>query len=217
MMEVGNSDSAVQRSALIFPADGTSVRLVSYSIKQRSEGDGSVDFYDYLPDLRPWLEPAFLERDFADFHVDNTPSNEWLQSENPDTWGNYCLYYTTSSKLPVNQACKDVIRSDPPTEQLFFRGDVFLVKHKGSLGMGHEYIDTPQTMVDITAKVIKKMYENESLEKKLESDRDFERELEKHSELPSNNCFISFKSIRICRTSASGNIFGHRDGCNREV
>ena len=85
MMDVGNSDSAVQRSALIFPADGTSARLVSYSIKQRSEGDGSVDFYDYLPDLGPWLEPAFLERDFADFHVDNTPSNEWLQSENPDT------------------------------------------------------------------------------------------------------------------------------------
>ncbi len=216
-MDVGNSDSAVQRSALNFPADGTSARLVSYSIKQRSEGDGSVDFYDYLPDLRPWLEPAFLERDFADFHVGNTPSNEWLQSENPDTWGNYCLYYTTSSKLPVNQACKDVIKSDPPTERLFFRGDVFLVKHKGSLGMGHEYIDTPQAMVDITAKVIKKMYENESLEKKLESDRNFERELEKHSELPSNNCLISFKSIRVCRTSASGNTFGHRDGCNREV
>ena len=187
-MDVGNSDSAVQRSALIFPADGTSARLVSYSIKQRSDGDGSVDFYDYLPDLRPWLEPAFLERDFADFHVDNTPSNEWLQCENPDTWGNYCLYYTTSSKLPVNQACKDVIKSGPPTERLFFRGDVFLVKHKGNLGMGHEYIDTPQAMVDITAKVIKKMYENESLEKKLESDRNFERELEKHSELPSNNC-----------------------------
>ena len=54
--------------------------------------------------------------------------------------------------------------------------------------MGHEYIGTPQAMVDITAKVIKKMYENESLEKKLESDRNFERELEKNSELPSNNC-----------------------------
>lgn len=211
---MGNSDRAIQRSALIFPADGTSIRLVSYSIKQKSEGDGSVDFYDYLPDLRPWLEPAFLERDFADFHVDNTPSNEWLRSENPDTWGNYCLYYTTSSKLPVNQACKDVIKSDLPTERLFFRGDVFLVKHKGSLGMGHEYIDTPQTMADITAKVIKKMYENESLEKKLESDRNFERESEKHSKLPSNNCLISFKSSR---TSASGNVFGHRDGCNREV
>ena len=54
--------------------------------------------------------------------------------------------------------------------------------------MGHEYIGTPQAMVDITAKVIKKMYENESLEKKLESDRNSERELEKNSELPSNNC-----------------------------
>ncbi|KFY69204.1 hypothetical protein V496_00435 [Pseudogymnoascus sp. VKM F-4515 (FW-2607)] len=180
MMEVGNSNNAIQRNALIFPADGTTVRLVSYSIKQKSKGDGSVDFYDYLPDLRPWLETAFPERDFAKFHVDNSPSMEWLQSGNPDTWGNYCLYYTTSSKLPVNQACKDVIKSDPPTGRLFFRGDVFLVKHKGNLGLGHEYIDTPQTMRDITAKFIKHMYENESLEKKLESDRVYEREWAKH-------------------------------------
>ncbi len=115
----------------------------------------------------------------------------------------------------MNQACKDVIKSNPPTERLFFRGDVFLIKYKGSLGMGHEYIDTPQTMVDITAKVIKKMYENETLEKKLESDRNFERELEKHSKLPSNICPISLKPTRACRTSAFGNIFGH--GCNREV
>ena len=80
--------------------------------------------------------------------------------------------------------------------------------------MDHEYIDTPQTMADITAKVIKKMYENESLEKKLESDRNFQRESEIHSELPSNNGLISFK---LSRTSASGNVFGNRDGCNREV
>lgn len=67
-MEVGNSSNALQRNALIFPADGTTARLVSYSIKQRLEGDGSVDFYDYLPDLRPWLERAFPQRDFADFY-----------------------------------------------------------------------------------------------------------------------------------------------------
>jgi hypothetical protein len=32
--------------------------------------------------------------------------------------------------------------------------------------------------VDITARVIKKMYENQSLEKKVESDRNFEREFD---------------------------------------
>lgn len=214
MMEVGNANNAIQRKALIFPADGTTVRLVSYSIKQRSKGDGLVDFYEYLPDLTPWLESAFPERDFANFHVDNTPSMEWLQSENPDTWGNYCLYYTTSSKLPVNQACKDVIKFDPPTERLFFRGDVFLVKHKGNLGMGHEYIDTPQTMVDITAKVIKHMYENESLEKKLESDRVYEREWANHSELPSiavlslliNLCFLELRYPDIYSAIETGAI-----------
>lgn len=130
-----------------------------------------------------------------------------MNGYNLKTWtpgGTIVFTIPLPSSCQSNQACKDVIKSDPPTEQLFFRRDVFLVKHKGSLGMGHEYIDTPQAMVDITAKVIKKMYENESLEMELESDRNFERELEKHSELPSNNCLISFKSIRVCRTSASG-------------
>ncbi|KAF8850644.1 hypothetical protein BDZ45DRAFT_751513 [Acephala macrosclerotiorum] len=176
-----SSDTAVNRVALLFPADGTSVRLVSYIVKQRSEGDGSVDFYDYLPDLRPWLGSAFPERDFADFHIDNKPSNAWLQSDSPDTWGNYCLYYTTSSTLPVNKACKEIIGVDPPTERLFFRGDVFLVKHEGSLGMGHVYVNTSHDMVDLTTKVLKKMYENEMLEKKIESDKAFDRELEKHN------------------------------------
>ena len=83
--------------------------------------------------------------------------------------------------------------------------------------MGHEYIDTPQTMVDITAKVIKYMYENESLEKKLESDRVYEREWAKHSELPSNSCFISSNQFVFSRTSVSGYIYGHQDGCNREA
>jgi hypothetical protein len=80
--------------------------------------------------------------------------------------------------LPVNQACRDVIKFVPPAERLFFKGDVILVKHKGSLGMDHEYIDTPLTMVDNTARVIKKMYENQYLEKKVESDRNFEREFD---------------------------------------
>lgn len=177
-MQPDNSNYFNQRQAIVLPADGTLVRLVPYNIKQRSDGDGSVDFYEHIPDLRPWLEPAFPERDFVDFQVrDFHPqhSDESLRSGNPTDWGNYCLYYTTSSKLPVNQSCKDMIKCDPPAGRLFFRGDVLLIKHSGSLGMGHEYIDTPQTMADIAAKVIQKMYENMSLEKKLESDRMYER------------------------------------------
>jgi len=82
-----NSDCSIQRYALVLPADGSPVRLMPYSIKERSAENGSVDFYDYLPDLRPWLEPAFLERDLIDFHVDNTSSKEWLRCEYTNTWG----------------------------------------------------------------------------------------------------------------------------------
>jgi hypothetical protein len=50
-------------------------------------------------------------------------------------------------------------------------------------------------MVDITARVIKYMYENKSLEKKLESDGVYEREWARHSELPSKCCLISFSQF----------------------
>ncbi len=36
-------------TALLLPADGTTVRLVGYETKQRDDQDGTVDFGDYLP------------------------------------------------------------------------------------------------------------------------------------------------------------------------
>lgn len=41
-----------------------------------------------------------------------------------------------------------------------------MVKHKSDLNMGHAYIDTPHTVVDNTAKVIERIYDNDGLEKR---------------------------------------------------
>lgn len=47
--------------ASLFPPDGTAVYLVSYDIKQKDDGDGTVDFCENLPDLRAWLGDAFAK------------------------------------------------------------------------------------------------------------------------------------------------------------
>jgi len=46
--------------------------------------------------------------------------------------------------------------------------------------MGHEYVDTPQNIVDLTAKILIEMYGNKTLEERIESDKEFKREMEKH-------------------------------------
>lgn len=180
-MATGNSADSVHRKALLIPFDGRPVQLVSYGIKQRTEQDGSVDFYEYLPDLRQWLKDAFPEQDFYNFHISSDHAQESLRSQDPGNWGNYCLYYTTSLKLPVNQACKTIISCDLAEQRLFFRGDVILVKFQGDLGLGHDYINTPYTMADITMVLIRKLVENESLEKQLKADMEFDKALEDNS------------------------------------
>lgn len=70
------------------------------------------------------------------------------------------------------------------------RGDVFLIKSTGDLDMSHKYTDTPQAMVDLTANVVKKLYESESLVTRLEWNKGCERGFEKHSALLFNNCLV---------------------------
>ena len=69
--------------ALLLPADGTAVSLVSYDTKQSDDNDGIVDFGSYLPDLRPWLGVAFAKQDFVTFYVDSA------KQRNPDCGGSF--------------------------------------------------------------------------------------------------------------------------------
>ncbi|KAJ9137728.1 hypothetical protein NKR23_g8963 [Pleurostoma richardsiae] len=168
--------------ALLFPADGTAIRLVKYDTKQREEGDGTVDFYEHLPDLRPWFGEAFPERDFADFYVDSKEQRgsygALVRSDNQSIHGAYCLYYTTAPALPLNETCRRLVGNGPPEERLFWRGDVLLVRYAGELGMGHEYIGAPHAVSSAAEQVIRSMYENQALEKKRDSDLKFELEMQ---------------------------------------
>jgi BTB/POZ domain-containing protein KCTD9 len=158
--------------ALLFPADGTAVRLVSYDIKQRADEDGTTDFYEYLPDLRPWLREAFSERNFTNFYVDSREQRNpdyggnLIQSNDRSIHGRYCLYYTTSPLLPLNETCRRLVETDPPAGRLFWRGDILLVRYTGELGVGHEYVDTPYAMLAKVADILKSAYVDQRLEKK---------------------------------------------------
>lgn len=66
------------------------------------------------------------------------------------------------------------MEADPPAGRLFWRGDVFLVKYTGELGMGHEYVHTPFAMLDRVADILKKAYEHHRLEEKASFDMEFE-------------------------------------------
>jgi len=60
-----------KKLALLLPANGSEIRLVSYDIAYREVDDLYVDadFYDPIPNLRAWLGDAFNERFMLSFHV----------------------------------------------------------------------------------------------------------------------------------------------------
>lgn len=173
--------------ALLLPADGSQARLVCYGLKQRSDEDTATDFYEDIPDLRPWLGDAFPERDFTNFYVHSKEQDDskyvgFVQSDNSNIYGNYCMYYTTSSLLFPNETCKRLVEVDPPSRRLFWRGDVLLVRYTGELGFGHEYVDAPIAMLATVADVLKRIYSNEGLEKKADFDEKCDLEIERSSE-----------------------------------
>ncbi len=90
----------------------------------------------------------------------------FVQFDNPSVDGKYCMYYTSSSRLPLNETCKRFVEADPQSRRLFWRGDVLLVRYTGELGLGHEYVDAPAAMLGTAADVLKCIYSNEELEKK---------------------------------------------------
>ncbi len=101
--------------ALLLPADRSEVKLVSYDCMDREDGDRNMnaEFYDPIPDLRPWLGNCFHERRMATFYVDTKEqclrdpvTSAFIKSEDSTSHGRYCLYYTLSSARPLNETCR---------------------------------------------------------------------------------------------------------------
>ena len=110
-------NTAVRPTALLLPADGSSVRLVNYSlIHPEAEENNPEAFQEELPGLRPWFGNSFRERAIYDFTADG---------------GNYSLYYTLSPLLPANETCKRILNVELDEGRLFWKGDVLVVRWEG--------------------------------------------------------------------------------------
>jgi hypothetical protein len=103
---MGDQSIRAKAKALLLPANGSEVKLVGYNVMERENGDGNAnaDFYDPIPDLRPWLSDAFQERVMVTFYIDvkeqynyDTVTRTFIKADDSTSYGRYCLYYTLSS------------------------------------------------------------------------------------------------------------------------
>ena len=163
-----------KRVALLLPADGTEIRLVSYDIAYREADDLCVDadFYDPIPYLRPWLGDAFNERLMLTFHVyhrsrgkQDPITRTFIQSDDPRSHSRYSLCYTLSPTQTLNESCKRLANVKPLQDRLFWRGDVLVTRYEGDLGMGHEYLDVSDQVVPAVAYLMTKSFESRGLER----------------------------------------------------
>jgi hypothetical protein len=199
--------------ALLLPADGSEVKLIRYDIiRERDDNDmvdsGLAEFYNPIPDLKTWLNGAYQQRAMAVFYVDvkkrddiDPVARSFLQSEDPAAWGQYCLYYTLSSTLPLNETCRRILGSDPQPGRLFWRGDVVVVRYEGHLGMGHVYKDATEALLMPLEVGLKQAYDTKGLESIHEDDSFSIRE--EMSSTCRSDLMKAFGDLNISRISAA--------------
>jgi hypothetical protein len=164
-----------QHIGLLLPADGSETRLMTYRLMKRdSDGELNLDaeYFDPIPDLRPWFDTASRERAFATFEISGDTACK----------GKYCLYYTTSLTPLPNETCKRAIGIDAPPDRLFWRGDVIVVRYEGELGMNHRYVDTTYSILGEVTTVLQKAYCIRGLESVAEGNTAFQLEMAKSSQ-----------------------------------
>ncbi|KAH6662690.1 hypothetical protein B0J14DRAFT_610245 [Halenospora varia] len=169
--------------ALLLPADGTSIRIVDFDIKEKDDEDvvdsGMADFYDPIPDLKSWFSDAYQDRAMTAFHVDmrtrkicDPIGRAFIKSEEPAACGQYCLYYTLSPALPTNKSCERIVGCLSPG-QLFWRGNVVVVRYDYHLGLGHVYKDVEEVAIKAVEEVLRKAYRSHGLERAYEQNGQF--------------------------------------------
>jgi hypothetical protein len=161
------------------------VQLISVDIKPRPLDDGNADFFDEVPDLNPWLrDDAFKQRRVSDFYVKNVedPNSQFpgfIRDNNTALLRKYILYYTILPSLPINKCCTRYIRLDPPRDRLFWRRDLFVIRYKGELGIGHKYIDTLLILTRIIKDIIRSVYQRRALKGIIKKDNKLERVMQR--------------------------------------
>lgn len=169
-------DESLTANALILPADGSDIRIVTYEIEDRDDEDmvdsGMAEFFDPIPKLKAWFGDGHQQRAMAAFYVDTTErdyhdpiARSLIKSDEPAAHGQYCLYYTLSLSLPINETCMQILAWPPSSDRFFWRGNVLVVRYDGHLGMGHRYKDVEEAAIKPVKEVLRKVYESRGLER----------------------------------------------------
>lgn len=164
--------------ALRIPADGSEPQLVTVDLTSRPDDDGQADFFDPVPNLIPWLGlSAFKKRRSSDFYVGDFEKTGhlggFIKSDDQALYGHYILYYTIISSLPINQNCLGYVEFKSSEDRLFWRGDMFVVRYEGELGIGHQFMDTSLALAPIICESIRVAYSRSALERIVASDAEF--------------------------------------------
>lgn len=177
--------------ALLLPADGSPIRIVSCSIRERDDGDMvdncMAEFYDPIPDLKSWFGNEYQQRAMALFHVDtkengtvDSTARAFVRSENSAVHGQYCLYYTLAPNLPANETCVRILGCTP-SDRYFWRGNVLVVGFDGHLGMGHRFKSVGEATTEPVKEALRRIYESKGLERVHKECESFSLEEERKS------------------------------------
>ena len=96
--------------ALLLPADGSHVQIVSFNIKEKDDDDmvdsGMAEYFDPIPELKAWFGDGYQQRAMAVLYIDATErdyydpiARAFIKSDESATRGQYCLYYTLFFRL----------------------------------------------------------------------------------------------------------------------
>ena len=162
--------------ALLLPADGSHVQIVSFNIKEKDDDDmvdsGMAEYFDPIPELKAWFGDGYQQRAMAVLYIDATErdyydpiARAFIKSDESATRGQYCLYYTLFSGSPVNETCRKVVGWTPSSNRLIWRGNVLVVRFEGHLGLGHRYVDVEGAAIKPVEEVLRRVYSSHGLER----------------------------------------------------
>ena len=185
--------------ALLLSANGSDVRIVNFNVKEKDDGDivdsGMAEFFDPIPELKAWFGDEYQRRAMAIFYVDTAKrdyydpvARSFIKSDEPAAHGQYCLYYTLSPSLPINEMCMQILGWPPSSHRLFWRGDILVVRYDGHLGLGHRYKDVDAAAIEPVKEVLRRAYESRGLERVHNEDEPFSLQSEMLSKYLGQKC-----------------------------
>lgn len=152
--------------ALFFPADESSIKVVSCNIENNG-GEDMVDVnmagrHNLIPNLMPWFGAGHARPAMTVFQVAANESSfihhldrNLVNSDVPAVYGQYCLYYTLPLSFREDETSKRPLTSTPAVGDIR-NGNALLLRLDDRLGMGHKFQDIEDAAIAPIGKVVRR-------------------------------------------------------------